>query len=220
MTVALPSSPVRPSYRTAAIVAISMALIVAGVAALVWPDQRGLVVYGLYAIPAHLLISVVAMEPMLFATAKTHSYLAVALVGTAGCIVAIILDYALIGWIVTRQLIREELDDSTFFAGAQKFFGRAPFLFIVVSALLPMPFYPTKILAIARDYSLPRFCVALALGRVPRFYYLAMIAYKVQAPKSALVSAAIALTAMAAWGVWRTYRRNRLRAQDRANQAR
>jgi membrane protein YqaA with SNARE-associated domain len=217
VNVTLPAAPVRPSYRLAAIIALTAALVVAGVAAIVWPDQRGLVVYGLYAIPAHLLISVVAMEPMLFATAKSYPYLAVAVVGTAGCLVAIILDYALIGWIVTRRLIREELDDSRAFIRAQKFFGTAPFLFIVVSALVPMPFYPTKILAISRDYSLPRFCLALTLGRLPRFYYLAVIAHKVHAPKSALVSAAVALTAMAAWGLWRTYRRNKMRAQNRAN---
>lgn len=217
MTVTLPTAPVRPSYRRAAIVALAAALIVAGVAAIVWPDQRGLVVYGLYAIPAHLLISVVAMEPMLFAAAASHSYVAVAVVGTAGCLVAIILDYALIGWVVTRQLVREELDDSKFFVAAQRFFGRAPFLFILVSALLPMPFYPTKILAISRDYSLPRFCLALVLGRLPRFYYLAMIAHKVHAPKSALVSAAVALTLMAGWGLWRTWRRNRMRTQKRAD---
>jgi uncharacterized membrane protein YdjX (TVP38/TMEM64 family) len=80
-----------------------------------------------------------------------------------------------------------------------------------------MPFYPTKILAISRDYPLPRFCLALALGRLPRFYYLALIAHKVQAPKSALVSAAVALTLMAGWGLWRTWRRNKMRAQKRAN---
>jgi len=218
VTVTLPSGPVRASYRWAAIAALAAALIVAGVTAIVWPDQRGLVLYGLYAIPAHLLISVLAMEPMLFATAASHSYVAVAVVGTAGCLVAIILDYALIGWIVTRRLIREELDDSRGFVRAQKFFGRAPFLFIVVSALVPgMPFYPAKILAISRDYSLPRFCLAMALGRLPRFYYLAVIAHKVHAPKSALVSAAVGLTAIAAWGLWRTYRRNKMRTQNRAH---
>jgi membrane protein YqaA with SNARE-associated domain len=216
VTVALPTAAARPSYRRVAIAALAAALLIAGVAAVLWPDQRGLIVYGLYAIPAHLLISVVAMEPMLFATAASHSYVAVAVVGTAGCLVAIILDYALIGWIVTRRLIREELDDSTFFAAAQRFFGRAPFLVIVVSALLPIPFYPTKILAISRDYPLPRCCLALAIGRLPRFYYLAMIAHRIHAPKSALVSAAVALTAMAAWGLWRTYRRNKMRAQKRA----
>ncbi len=216
MNVTLPASPVRPSYRRAAIAALVASLVAAGVAALAWPAQRDLVVYFLYAIPAHLLISVVAMEPMLFAAAKSHSYITVAVIGTAGCLVAIILDYALIGWVVTRQLVREELDDSRFFVAAQKFFGRAPFLVVLVTALLPVPFYPTKILAISRDYSLPRFCLALTLGRLPRFYYLAMIAHKVQAPKSALVSAAVALTLMAAWGVYRTWRRNRLRVQNRA----
>jgi hypothetical protein len=30
------------------------------------------------------------------------------------------------------------------------------------------------------------------------------------------VSAAVALTLMAGWGLWRTYRRNRMRVQNRA----
>jgi membrane protein YqaA with SNARE-associated domain len=217
VSITLPSTPVRPSYRRAAILAAVATAVVAAVAMIVWPDERGLVLYGLYAIPAHLLISVVAMEPVLFETAKTHSHMAVAVVGTLGCLVAIVLDYALIGWIVNRRLIREEIDDSRGFKTAQRFFGRAPFLFILVSALLPMPFYPTKILAIARDYPLRLFCLALAVGRLPRFYYLAVIAHKAKLPKSALVSSAIALSLMAGWGLWRTYRRNRLRAQNRAN---
>jgi len=217
VSITLPSTSVRPSYRRAAIIVGAAALVVAGVAMLLWPDQRGLVLYGLYAIPAHLLISVLSMEPVLFETAKTHSHLAVAVVGTLGCMVAIVLDYALIGWIVNHRLIREEIDDSGGFRTAQRFFGRAPFLVIVLSALLPVPFYPTKILAIARDYPLRLFCLALAVGRLPRFYYLAMFAHRLKVPKSALVSTAIALSAMAAWGVWRTYRRNRLRAQNRAN---
>jgi len=217
VSITLPSAPVRPSYRRAAIVTAAAAVVVAGIAMVLWPDQRGLVLYGLYAIPAHLLISVVAMEPVLFETAKTHSHQAVAIVGTLGCLVAIVLDYALIGWIVNRRLIREEIDDSSGFKTAQRFFGRAPFLVILVSALLPVPFYPTKILAIARDYPLRLFCLALAMGRLPRFYYLALIADKAHLPKSALVSSAVALSLMAVWGLWRTYRRNRLRAQNRAN---
>jgi hypothetical protein len=36
-----------------------------------------------------------------------------------------------------------------------------------VSAFFPLPFYPAKILAIARDYPLPKFVAAVILARIP-----------------------------------------------------
>jgi membrane protein YqaA with SNARE-associated domain len=129
--------------------------------------------------------------------------------GTAGCLVAIVLDYALVGWLTNLRLVKTELDDSRGFRTAQRFFGKAPFALILLSALLPVPFYPVKILAITRDYSLWRFVGALVLGRFPRFYLLALGGQKVQAPDSALISAGVALGLIAGWGLWRTIRRNR-----------
>ena len=213
-TIDLPAS--RHTHRTAAIVALTTALAVAGAIAMLWPAARGLVGYALYAIPAHLLISVLANEPMLLATAKTYPPLMVAVAGTAGCLVAILLDYALIGWLVNHRLVRSEIEDSSGFRTAQRLFGRAPIFLIVGSALLPVPFYPVKILAIARDYPVSRFCLALVLGRLPRFYLIALGGQKIQAPNSALASAGVALALMAGWGVWRTYRRNRSRSEGGA----
>jgi membrane protein YqaA with SNARE-associated domain len=134
--------------------------------------------------------------------------------GTIGCLVAIALDYAMIGWLVNHRLIRSEIEDSSGFKTAQRFFGRAPFLLIAGSAFLPVPFYPVKILAIARDYPVSRFCLALIIGRFPRFYLLALGGQKVQAPNSALMSATVALALMGGWGLWRTYRRNRQRSRS------
>ena len=201
-------------YRPLAIGALVAALTLAGIVAGVAPEWRGLVGYFLYAIPSHLLISVLANEPALFAAAKAAPPAAVAIAGTLGCVVAIVLDYALIGWFASRQFVRTELDDSRGLRAAQRFFGRAPFLLILLSALLPVPFYPVKILAIVRDYPLARFIVALVLGRLPRFYALARVGEEVQAPKSALVSAAVTLGLFAAWGVWRTVRRNRKKKSE------
>lgn len=205
--------PARNSYRTLAFVAGTLALGLAGAVALVWPELRQLVGYGLYAVPAHLLISVLSNEAMLLSAAKTFSPSSIAIAGTAGCLVAIILDYAFIGWLVNQRLVRTEINESRGFGTAQRIFSRAPFVLILGSALLPVPFYPVKILAIVRDYSITRFAIALALGRLPRFYLLALGGKKVQAPDSALLSAGVALALIAGWGVWRTYRRNRHRAK-------
>ena len=205
----LPLSLERRKYRHAAFIAAGAMLIASAITAVAWPAGRDLVGYALYAVPAHLLISVLANEPVLLATAQSYPPAAVAIAGTIGCLVAIVLDYALIGWLVNQRLIRRELDDSTWFRWSQKVFARAPFLLVLGSALLPVPFYPVKILAIASDYSVSRFSLALVLGRLPRFYLLALAGQKVQAPKSALLSATIGLGAIAIWGLWRTWRRNR-----------
>ncbi len=176
---------------------------------MVAPSYRGLVFYGLYAIPAHLLISFLANEPMLFGAAKFYAPPLVALAGAAGCVVAIVLDYALIGWFVNRRLVRTELEDSRVVRRVQRGFGRAPFLLIVLSALLPLPFYPAKILAIASGYPLRRFIAALLLGRIPRFWLLAIVGGQVQASTSALGSFWAALALFGGWGIWRTVKRNR-----------
>ena len=201
----------RSHYRRLATAATAAGLAGAGIVALLVPAWRPLVYYFLYAVPAHLLVSVLANEPALFAAAKEASPIAVAMAGTLGCVIAIILDYALIGWFVNRRLIKAEIDDSKGFRIAQRFFGRAPFLLIVLSALLPVPFFPVKILAIIRDYPLTRFIAAILVGRLPRFYLLALAGQKVQAPGSALASAGATLAVIGIWGVWRTVRRNRKR---------
>ena len=201
----------RGRYRRLALVTTPVAVLTAAVLFIGWPDIRPAVGYFLYAIPAHLLISVFANEPALLAAAKTTPPVWVAIAGTSGCIVAAILDYALIGWFVNHRLIKTELDDSRGYHLAQRFFSRAPFVLIVVSALVPMPFYPAKILAIARGYPLTRFLLAVILGRFPRFYLFALGGQKVQAPGGALISAGVALGLIGGWGVWRTIRRNRQR---------
>ncbi len=204
------TAPATLRHRRAAAVGLTVAaLALAGLVAVLAPGYRGLVWYGLYAIPAHLLVSFLANEPMLFAAARDYPPGLVALTGTAGCIVAIVLDYALIGWFVTRRLVRTELEDSRAVRVAQRVFGKAPFVLIVASALLPVPFYPVKILAIAGDYPLRRFITALILGRIPRFWFLAMVGDRLQASNSALGSFGAALALIAGWGIWRTIRRNR-----------
>jgi membrane protein YqaA with SNARE-associated domain len=204
------------SHRPAALTALGLFLATGAVAAAFLPAYRALVVYGLYVVPAHLLISVLAHEPMLFETAKYYPAGTVAAVGTAGCVVSALLDYALIGWLVNHRLVRTELDDSRAFRAALRWFGKAPFVLITASAFFPLPFYPAKILAIARGYPAWRFVTAVVIGRLPRFWLLALGGQKIQAPRSALLSAGVALGLIAGWGVWRTVQRNRARTRTQA----
>jgi membrane protein YqaA with SNARE-associated domain len=199
----------RTQYRRIAVLVVAAALVTAGLLLWLVPESSALVGYALYAIPAHLLISVFLNEPMLWATAKVSPPALVAIAGTIGCLVAIAIDYAIIGWLVNRRFIKTEIEDSPSFQRATRFFGRAPFLFITASALLPVPFYPVKILAIVSDYPIVRFAAALVIGRLPRFYLLAVTLKQAPAPQGALLSATAGIALIAGWLLWRTWQRNR-----------
>ena len=196
-------------YRTGAIAALATALLAAGLTAALFPGYRQLAAYGLYVIPAHLLISFLPHEPWLFFAAKLYAPPVIATVGVVGCLVAIAIDYWLIGWLVNHRFIAPKVEQSKAFQTAERYFGKAPFLLIVVSAVAPVPFYPAKILAIATKYPIGRFIAALVIGRFPRFWALAIAGERVQAPNSVLVWAAVGMAAFGAWRIW-VRRRQRL----------
>jgi len=205
----LSSFPQQAGRERAAHVALALVAIVATVVFVAAPSYRKLVGYGLYAIPAHLLISFLPHEPALLYVAKEYAPALLATTGTLACVVAAILDYWLIGWFVGQGLIRSKLDDSRIFRIAQRIFNKAPFLLIAGSALAPVPFYPVKIIAIACGYSLPLFITAVVAGRWPRFYLIAIGGREFQAPNSWLLGAAIVLEVAAVIGIWRTRRQSR-----------
>jgi len=200
--------------RRAALIALALVAIVSASAFVLFPHDRALIWYGLYAIPAHLLISFLSHEPALFAVAKLYSPRVIATVGVIACSVAIVLDYWLIGWFVSRKLVREQFDKSRAYEIAQRIFRKAPFLLIAGSAFAPVPFYPVKILAIANDYSVVRFIVAMVIGRWPRFVLLAMGGQKVNAPNRWLLYAGIGLAVLALLQIWRTRRRRMRQPPD------
>jgi membrane protein YqaA with SNARE-associated domain len=187
--------------------------VVAGVAFVVAPEHKALIGYGLYAIPSHLVISFLPHEPAQLFVAKLYPPLLVATVGVCSCAAAIVIDYWLIGWVMSQRLVRSRFDNWRAYQIAERIFRKAPFLLIVGSALAPVPFYPAKILAIASGYPLSRFVLAMAVGRWPRFYLLAIGGKKVQAPNSLLLWAAISLAVVGLVQIWRTRRKNRLVAR-------
>jgi uncharacterized membrane protein YdjX (TVP38/TMEM64 family) len=67
-----------------------------------------------------------------------------------------------------------------------------------------------KIMAIAADYPLRRFIVALVIGRLPRFYFLARVLSELdeyRAPSNrTLMIVMLALASFGAWRIWKAHR--------------
>ena len=197
------------SYRPVALTSVAVFGLFWAAVVMYDPRYSQLAVYALYAIPAHLLISFLPHEPALWIAARLYPALVVAVVGTAATLVAIALDYWLIGWLVNHHLVRPVVQESRWFTFAERWFRKAPALLITGSALAPVPFYPVKILAIAADYPLRRFVVALIVGRLPRFYVLARVLAQVdeyaQPRNSTLVWIMLALAGFSAWRIWKAH---------------
>ena len=197
------------SYRPAALGAAALFGLLCGAVVLYDPRYTQLAIYALYAIPAHLLISFLPHEPALWIAARLYPAIVVALVGTSATLVAIVLDYWLIGWLVNHHLVKPVVQESRWFAFASRWFRKAPALLIAGSALAPVPFYPVKIMAIAADYPLRRFMAALIVGRLPRFYFLARFLSELDdyaAPRnSTLVWIVLALADFSAWRIWKVH---------------
>jgi len=197
------------SYRPAALVSAAVFGLFCGALVLYDPRYTQLAIYALYAIPAHLLISFLPHEPALWIAARLYPASVVAVVGTAATLVAIVLDYWLIGWLVNHHLVKPVVQESRWFKFASRWFRKAPALLIAGSALAPVPFYPVKIMAIAADYPLRRFIAALLVGRLPRFYILARFLAGLDnyaAPKnSTLMWIVLALAAFGGWRFWKAH---------------
>ena len=197
------------SYRPAALVSAAVFGLFCGALVLYDPRYSQLAIYGLYAIPAHLLISFLPHEPALWIAARLYPALVVAMVGTAASVVAIVLDYWLIGWLVNHHLVKPVVQESRWFTFASRWFHKAPALLIAGSALAPVPFYPVKIMAIAADYPLRRFIAALVVGRLPRFYFLARVLSELddyRAPSNrTLMIVVLALASFGAWRIWKAH---------------
>ena len=163
-------------FITTLIIVISASLVLV----LMLPGLQDLVIFGLYSIPSHMLISPFAHEPILLHYAKFYSPFMISLAGTIGCCIAGLLDYWLLIPLVNHRYVRKKFEDKNVFRKSLRFFEKAPFLLLMGGALSPVPFYPLKFLAIAGGYPLWRYELALILGRAPRFFILAVIGYALQ----------------------------------------
>lgn len=161
-----------------------------------YPEGSLLASYGIYAVPSHFLISVLPNEPALLFVAKFYPAWSVAVVGTAGCMVAGVLDYWLLAKLVNHQRVRPKLDNTRFFRWSLRVFRKAPFVMLVIAAILPVPYYPFKFLAIAGGYPLGKYEAALLVGRFPRFYALAWFGYVAKIPNELLLIIAAVFIAM------------------------
>ena len=112
-------------------------------------------------------------EPAVIYAGALYAPALVAVVGGLATAIAAIVDHTLF----TRAFHSSALapfKESRAMRGVVEYFSRYPWWTIVVVALTPIPFYPLRIVAPMANYPLTKYVSAIVVGRVPRYFLLAL----------------------------------------------
>jgi phosphatidylglycerophosphate synthase/membrane protein DedA with SNARE-associated domain len=161
-----------------------------------------LVALFLWTLPAQYLVGLLPQEAPLLYVSQFFNPFTVTAVVLSALILSEIANYQTVRAIggipqVTALLKRP---------GVQKpiaWFHRAPFTAISVAALTPIPFFPLRVLAPLSGYPLPKYICAVAVGRAPRIFLLALAGLTFQFPVWLLILIAVVPIVAVAWRLYK-----------------
>jgi len=117
----------------------------------------------------------------------------IALLGALGNCIAGFFEYYILTWIFSKTELRQKIEASKLFKRFIAIFNRAAFLSILLTSFSPVPLDPFYLAAILIRYSLPKYLLAIFIGKYLRYYTLAQLGDSFQIPDQYLVIMLIAL---------------------------
>ena len=156
-----------------------------GVAALVvWlslPSSLSLVWFSLFTAIANFFIPWMPHEPAVLLYGDLFDPWLVALVaGIATCWMELF-NYRLLKSVLKVSQIRQ-VTQKGLYRNVERWFGKLPFLVLVLAGASPVPYAPFRVFAVSSGYPLSRYLLAVAVGRTPRYYVLALTGAAVGLP--------------------------------------
>lgn len=146
-----------------------------------------LLIFGFSMIVAHVFISPIAHEPIVFFYTKTLTPGLIAITGGLCCCLAGAIDYLALPRLINHPVFRSQFETRPIYLKLQNFFSKSPFWVMTLASFTPLPQYPFKFLSIAGHYPLRKYTLAQLAGRAPRFYLLALFGHAVQLPPAVIV---------------------------------
>ena len=157
------------------------------------PAWRGLVKLCAYTVVSNVYISVLPHEPALIFYGKSMGAFWAMVGATVGAFLSGVIDHETLTRVLNIGKVRRLYVDRRIYKVSARWYGRRPFLTIVVAALTPIPFYPVKFLALSESYPLGRYLLALIVGRAPRYYLYAWLGDVLDVPNWAIIAAFAAM---------------------------
>lgn len=99
----------------------------------------------------------------------------VALVGAIANCIAGFIEYHFLTWLFSKLELQKKIQNNWYFQKFADFFRRSAFICIVVTGFIPLYMEPFRIAAILTRFVLPKYLLAIFIGKLPRYYLIAMI---------------------------------------------
>lgn len=168
-------------------------------ALLIWKNMlesmRPLLYFFIYSIPSNLAISLFPHEPVLVYLGATYSPIILACIVMVGTWIAGLLDYYVFVPLFTHRAM-DRVKATSGYQAAVRWFGYQPFLTLVVAGFTPIPFFIFKFIAFAVKYPMPKYLAALLVGRLPRYYLLALVGAVFNLPNWLIIGAFIIMLSL------------------------
>jgi MoaA/NifB/PqqE/SkfB family radical SAM enzyme/membrane protein YqaA with SNARE-associated domain len=148
---------------------------------IVKPYVHQLLIIFFYSIPANCAISLFPHEPVLVWYGKTVNLWQLSTAATLGTMVAAYIDYNFFTPVLNLSY-SVKYKSHPIYRKAHRWFYKVPFILLVIAGFSPVPFYPFKFMVYSSKYPCWKYMTAVAIGRYPRYYLLALAGFVFQIP--------------------------------------
>ena len=137
-----------------------------------YPEYIGLAFLFFYIIPSNSFIPF-PHEPAIIYYGKIFGPLLTTLTAIIPTIIACIIDYAVLTPVFFRTRV-SRMKDTRIYQKTVYYYQKAPFFTNFMAAISPVPFYPVRVLSVSSAYPLWKYTSSVLLGRIPRYFILAL----------------------------------------------
>jgi len=131
--------------------------------------------------------------PYVIGIGKIFNPWLIAFLGAFGNIIAAFFEYYFIGWLFSQTELQQKVEANKFFQRFADLFNRAGFSCLLFTGFAPIPLDPFHFTAILTRYSIPKYLLAIFIGRYPRYYLLALVGDSFQIDNRYLIIMLVAL---------------------------
>ncbi len=131
-----------------------------------------LIMYSGYMIISNSFISI-PHEPLVLYYGKMYDIESTVIFAIVPTIFGCYLDYLVLDPILNGK-ISKHYKQTKFYNKIMDYFSIMPFTTILIIAATPIPFYPVRLLSISGLYSRHCYAAAVLIGRVPRYFLIAL----------------------------------------------
>jgi len=145
------------------------------------PKYKSLSWFCLYSAISNTCVSVFPHEPSILLYGGIFHPLFVAILGAFSVCWIEFYNYRILSFVTSIRKVRT-FTSKCAYQKAETWFNKVPFFSIVFACFTPIPYAPFRLLAVTSNYPMNRLLIAVFIGRLPKYYLLALIGEVINLP--------------------------------------